>query len=192
MDMQNLQKDGINRWTLQQELTPNKEKGNICLLCAKQGRTCCQGHDIYVTPGDCERIRSHSGMADFFEFRGCSQPAYAEQDGDPLWRQYVFRRNGRRRVLKRRDRDNCLFLGPEGCSLPLTARPLVCRLYPHLYSAVGIAAAWDCECPAIQKEAGLMIEEGIAGVGWHEAVQWHRMLYSEILGEVNTDDLQID
>lgn len=32
-----------------------------------------------------------------------------------------------------------------------------------------------------------MIEEGIAGVGRQEALQRHRMLYSEILREVNTD-----
>ena len=44
----------------------------------------------------------------------------------------------------------------------------------------------------MQREADVTIEEGIAGVGWHETVQWHRMLYREILAEVNTDGLRMD
>ena len=106
----------------------NKNLGYFCLACASQGHTCCQGHDIYVTRGDCERIRLAGGGVDFFEYRSCSHAAYADQGDDPLWQQYVFRRDGSRRVLKRRTGGDCVFLGPQGCLLPLTARPLVCRL----------------------------------------------------------------
>jgi Fe-S-cluster containining protein len=170
----------------------SQDLGACCLACARQGHTCCQGHDIYVTRGDCERIRNANGAADFFEYRNCSVAAYAEQDDDPLWRQYVFRRDGSRRVLKSLADGNCLFLGPAGCSLALSARPLVCRLYPHLYSADGIAGVWDSECPATRTQVGAQLEQGIAGVQWSQAVQWHRMLYAEILWEVNSDENRPD
>ena len=174
------------------EPAASRDLGACCLACANQGHTCCQGHDIYVTHGDCERIRSANGATDFFEFRGCSLAAYAEQDDDPLWRQYVFRSDGSRRVLKRLANGNCLFLGPAGCSLALSARPLVCRLYPHLYSAEGIAGAWDNECLAARTRTGAQIEQGIAGVQWPQALQWHRMLYAEIQWEAHSDENRPD
>jgi Fe-S-cluster containining protein len=188
--MDNLNPRGDNPGTgaCFQAPVPSKDLGHYCLACASQGHTCCQGRDIYVTHGDCARIGRHSRVADFFEYRGCSHLDYADQDDDPLWQQYVFRRDGSRRVLKRLADGNCLFLGRAGCCLPLTARPLVCRLYPHLYSANGIAGVWDGECPAAKTQASPMLEKGIAGVQWQDAVQWHRMLYSEILLETNTND----
>ncbi len=170
------------------EPAPNMDLGSFCLECASQGHTCCQDHDIYVTKGDCERIIRCCSMSDFHEYRGCSHLDYADQGNDPMWRQYVFRADGSRRVLKRLADGNCLFLGASGCSLPLTARPLVCRLYPHLYSAGGIAVEWDGECPAARTKAGPLLEKGIAGVQWQQAVQWHRMLYGEILWEANTNE----
>ena len=166
--------------------------GASCLACASQGHSCCQGRDIYVTRGDCERIRNAGVATDFFEFRGCSLAAYAEQDDDPLWRRYVFRSDGSRRVLKRLANGNCLFLGPDGCSLALSARPLVCRLYPHLYSADGVAGVWDHECPATRTQAGDQIEQGIAGVQRPQALQWHHMLYTEILWEAHSDENRPD
>jgi Fe-S-cluster containining protein len=171
-----------------QEPVPNKDMGHFCLACASQGHTCCQGHDIYVTRGDCKRIGEHSRIVDFFEYRGCSHADYADQGDDPVWRQFVFRRDGSRRVLKRLADGDCLFLCSAGCSLPLTARPLVCRLYPHLYSANGIAGVFDGECPAAKIQAIPMLEKGIAGVQRQEAVQWHHMLYTEIYWEANTNE----
>ena len=162
--------------------------GHYCRACASQGHTCCQGHDIYVTRGDCSRIADHCGEHAFFEYRGCSRTAYADQDDDPLWRQYVFRHDGSRRVLKCRSDGDCHFLGIHGCALPLSTRPLVCRLYPHLYSADGIADGWDGECPAAQTQAGPLIEQGIAGVQRQQAVQWHRLLYTEILWEAEINE----
>jgi len=192
MDNLNPQGDIPGTGACLQAPVPNRDLGHYCLACASQGHTCCQGHDIYVTRGDCERIDRYSRVVDFFEYRGCSHADYADQDDDPVWRQYVFRRDGSRRVLKRLADGNCLFLDFAGCCLPLTARPLVCRLYPHLYSANGIAGVWDGECPAAKTQAGAMLEKGIAGVQWQEAVQWHRMLYTEILWEANTNENRFD
>ena len=168
------------------ERAGSRDLGSFCLTCASQGHTCCQGHDIYVTLGDCSRIQRFTGATQFFEYRGCSRAAYADQDDDPVWRRHVFRADGSRRVLKQSVDHNCLFLQTAGCCLPLSARPLVCRLYPHLYSASGIAGVWDDECPATRTQADPSIEQGIAGVQFQQAVQWHRMLYNEIQWEAST------
>ena len=192
MDNLNPQGDNSGAGACIQEPARAKDLGHYCLACASQGHTCCQGHDIYVTRGDCERIGRHSRVMDFYEYRGCSHPDYADQGEDPLWQQYVFRLDGSRRVLKRLAGGDCLFLGPAGCSLPLTARPLVCRLYPHTFSANGIAGVWDGACPAAKAETSPMLENGIAGVQWQEAVLWHRMLYTEILWEAETNEHRLD
>lgn len=168
------------------EKNGTRDLGSFCLSCASQGHTCCQGHDIYVTRGDCSRIEHFTGTSRFFEYRGCSIADYADQDDDPIWRQYVFCKDGSRRVLEQSADCNCLFLGAAGCALPLNTRPLVCRLYPHLYSAAGIAGRWDDECPATRSQAAPLIEQGIAGVQFQQAAQWHRMLYTEIQWEANT------
>jgi len=170
----------------------NKDTSSMCLACASQGHTCCQGHDIYVTLGDCRRIGYFSGAADFFEYRGCCHADYADQGEDPLWQQHVFRKDGSRRVLKRLADGDCIFLGPGGCDLPLAVRPLVCRLYPHLYSAGRVTGAWDDECPAARTQDRSLMEKGIAGVKQQEAEQWHRMLYTEILWEANTDENRLN
>ena len=170
----------------------NPDKGELCLRCAGQGRTCCQGHDIYVTKGDCQRIQQDGGCCDFYEYRSCAHADYAGQEDDPIWRQHVFRADGRRRVLKWLADGDCLFLGQSGCSLSLTARPLVCRLYPHLYAADGLNGQWDGECMATRLQAMPSLEKGIAGVAWQQAVQWHHMLYTEILLEDKENENRLD
>ena len=94
MDTQNPQGEISMAGTFHQQCTTPEIRGHLCLDCARQGLTCCQEHDIYVTAGDCQRIRRHTRSLDFFEYRGCSHAAYADQEDDPLWRQYVFRDNG--------------------------------------------------------------------------------------------------
>lgn len=192
MDTGHPQGDGLRTGVCAPDTADHKDSGQSCMVCASQGQTCCQWRDIYVTRGDCERIGHFIAAMDFYEYRGCSQAAYADQDDDPVWRQYVLGRLGRRRVLKRLANGDCLFLGPAGCSLTLTARPLVCRLYPHLYSDKGIKEVWDNECPATQIQESRMIEQGIAGVQLQQAVRWHRMLYTEILWEANTNENRLD
>ena len=174
------------------ESAAEKNSNTICMACASQGHTCCQGHDIYVTLGDCRRIGHHGQAMDFFEYRGCCHADYADQGDDPLWQQLVFRSDGSRRVLKRLDDGNCIFLGPAGCGLSLDVRPLVCRLYPHLYSAARISGAWDDQCPAARIQDRFAMEKGIAGVQWRQAQLWHHMLYTEILWEADLDENRIN
>jgi uncharacterized protein len=168
------------------------DQSRLCRECAQAGHTCCQEHDIYVTLGDCRRISKHTRQHNFYEYRGCADAAYADQADDPLWAQYVFRLDGSRRVLKRKANGDCIYLTDVGCQLPLVVRPLVCRLYPHVYSARGIDTAWDPDCPAARVTPAAMIETGIAGVEAQEAAQWHQCLYNEVLREGQDDENWID
>lgn len=188
MAIQNGVPKTLAAWVTPQDRALSTDFGRYCRTCAGQGQTCCQGHDIYVTPGDCQRIRHYLGVRNFFEYRPCSLQAYADQDDDPVWRQYVFRHDGCRRVLMTRVGGDCLFLENSGCLLPLTVRPLVCRLFPHMYSAKGVTGGWDQDCPIGRTHAEKLIDQGIAGITWQEAVKWHRMLYAEILWEAKAHE----
>jgi Fe-S-cluster containining protein len=168
------------------------DQSRLCRECARVGRTCCQGHDIYVTWGDCHRIFIHTRLRDFFEYRACSDLAYADQGEDPLWQQHVFRPDGSRRVLKRQANGDCHFLSSQGCQLPLTVRPLICRLFPHVYSAAGIYDSWDEGCPAARVIAKAALESSIAGMARGEAARWHQLLYDEVIWEGLIDESWIN
>jgi uncharacterized protein len=166
--------------------------GEVCAACARQGKTCCQGHDIYLTHGDCRRISEYTGAVGFFEYRGCANAAYADQDDDPVWQRHVFRPDGTRRLLKAQSNGDCFFLSDRGCRLPLHVRPLICRLFPHRYTAESILTDWDSECPAVRATCGAALESRIAGVARDQAEQWHRLLYSEIIWEDLPDENRTD
>jgi Fe-S-cluster containining protein len=162
--------------------------GSFCVACASQGKSCCQGHDIYITPGDCKRIMQYFSKTDFYEYRGCGNLDYADPGDDPIWSRHVFRADGSRRVLRSRPDGDCCFLTPTGCCLPLTVRPLICRLYPHLYTAAGILEQWDGACPAARQHNAALVETCIAGIARIEALQWHHILYQEIIQEGSADE----
>jgi Fe-S-cluster containining protein len=166
--------------------------GSYCLECARRGHTCCQQHDIYVTNGDCQRIHLESGSVNFFEYRGCAFESYADQGDDPVWQYHVFRPDGTRRVLKQKQNGDCLFLSQRGCALSLNSRPLICRLYPRIYSAGGLERVWDSDCPAAHGDPQALIEDGIDGVRWQEATIWHHMLYTEVTREGKENEDRID
>lgn len=155
---------------------------SLCARCARQGKTCCQQREIYVTPGDADRIRKVIGNNDFCHFRVPEDPAYLEQDHDPEWLEHVFRPDGSRRILRRLPNGDCPFLGQAGCRLNLETRPLVCRLYPFLYSARGFEPRLEEGCP------GQLIPQGqdllqVLGMNRAQAEVWHRQLYAEIRTE---------
>ena len=83
----------------------------LCIRCARHMKTCCQTSEVYVSPGDVDRIAAHTGRTDFHEFRPAGDPMYVEQDDDPAWLEHVFRPDGTRRIMKRRPDGDCTFLG---------------------------------------------------------------------------------
>lgn len=127
-----------------------------CARCASVQKTCCQRAEIVVTTGDLARIAAHTGHADVAHRTRPTDPSYLEHDpDDPNWTAYTIAPDGTRRVLKKQDgvhaglsghrgqAGDCAFLGPAGCALPEEVRPLVCRLYPFMYTERGLDGEAD-------------------------------------------------
>lgn len=152
-----------------------------CVKCGRLGKTCCQQREIFVTAGDRERVSTHTGLKDFWEYRAPADPSYLDPDNDPTWWRSVFRTDGTRPVLRRKPDGDCMFLGPAGCVLPLETRPLVCRLYPYEYTVEGLIGI-SSECPPQVIPPGSTILQ-VLDMRTSDAIRWHRMLY----GEITTD-----
>jgi len=153
---------------------------NLCACCARRGKTCCQDREIYLSPGDVARIIAHAGGEPFYEWALPRDPAYLAQDDDPVWQRHVFRRDGRRRTLRRKASGDCWFLGDAGCRLSMEIRPLVCRLHPFAYTADGIAAETEKGCPENLLPPGANLISALAMSG-DAAARWHHMLYDEVI-----------
>lgn len=154
----------------------------LCAKCAKERITCCQQREIYITLGDVERISAYTDQVEFIEFRVPTDPAYLDQDDDPVWKEYVFRADNSRRVLKRDEKGNCTFLKKNGCELPEDIRPLVCRLYPFSYTSDGILLDLEHDCPVHLLQQGQTLIDAL-NMSFDKAQIWHQMLYQEILLE---------
>ncbi len=154
-------------------------EASLCSRCAQRGKTCCQICEIYVTPGDVQRIGAFVGHFAFFEFREPADPRYLDQDDDPEWARCVFRPDGSRRVLRRSSTGDCVFLGPMGCRLPWEVRPLVCRLYPVEYTASGLKPELADGCPLDLLPPGQDLLQAL-DMTWEKATLWHWQLYAEI------------
>lgn len=154
----------------------------LCVRCARHMKTCCQTAEVYVTPDDVDRIKAHTGQQGFTEFRVPENSVYLDQEDDPAWLKYVFRKDGSRRILKRRDNGDCPFLGSAGCILPLEIRPLVCRIYPYDYTEQGLREELARGCPLELLRPG---QDLIAALEMNraDAERWHQQLYQEIRHE---------
>ena len=166
-------------------------KESLCAQCARCGETCCQNRDIYVTPADVERIAAMVGDPNFYDYRVPADPAYLDQDDDPVWQAMVIRPDQSRRCVKQQPNRDCLFLGSLGCRLPSNVRPLVCRLHPYDYDHEGIKGEPAPGCPVhlLSREENLF-----AALDMHraDAQRWHQQLYAEILMEALTDADRLD
>jgi Fe-S-cluster containining protein len=154
----------------------------LCARCARHQETCCQNRDIYVTLGDVARIAAHTGRNGFYEFRVPADPAYLDQDDDPVWRDHVTRADSSRRVLRQVANGDCTFLGEAGCSLPGEIRPLVCRLYPFDYDGQGVKQELTEGCPLELLKPGTELLDEL-NMHRADAERWQRQLYEEIQGE---------
>lgn len=154
----------------------------LCVVCAEQGRSCCVNRDIVVSPGDIDRITSHTGDSHFHELRPARSPEYLEHDDDPLWNLCTVQLCGRRKVLRHSAPGLCWFLTERGCRLPEEIRPLVCRLHPvefNLDRVTGLSP----ECPAELLPAGENVLTSLA-MDLGRAEEWRRQLYSELQTEL--------
>lgn len=154
----------------------------LCARCAKYTITCCQRTEIFTTLGDLQRIRDFTGSDDFHEYVPVKNPAYADQDDDPVWRDHVLGSDLSREVLKHEPNGDCTFLGEKGCVLPLEIRPLICRLYPFDYNAEGILNELAEGCPVELLRPGQGLLEAL-DMKVEDARRWHQQLYSEILSQ---------
>lgn len=152
----------------------------LCARCAKHQKTCCQNTDIYVTLGDVGRIANASSATDFTEYRAAADPAYDQTEEDPFWQRHVFRSDGTRRVLRQQPNGDCHFLGTEGCTLALSVRPLICRLYPFDYTVDGLKEqpAGGCPIELLRPQQQLL---GVLGMNRSEAERNRAQLYAELV-----------
>ena len=157
---------------------------SLCSDCASIGVTCCckKERDILVTPGDIARIRHALGSDDFWEYREPGDPAYLDQDEDPNWLLYTVRADGTRKVLKKTDPETCVFLTDSGCRLDVETRPLVCRMYPFVYTEHGITGIDAEECPTRLLPSGETLLRAL-DMSYEDGRRWRDMLYYELRAE---------
>ncbi len=74
-------------------------------------------------------------------------------------------------------------LGPQGCLLSLEERPLVCRLYPFVYTARSLRQGDPVYCPPVLLDNCPCSVLEAMGMDIQDAVRWHRQLYQEITQE---------
>lgn len=152
---------------------------NVCGICARLGNTCCQNTEIYLTMGDIQRIAAQVSRLDFFEYRTPLDHSYLDQEDDPVWAVQTILRDGTRRVLKKKNERDCLFLTQTGCQLSMEVRPLVCRLHPLTYTMDGLAEVLDQRCLSVLHEPENALITAM-GMSPDQASSWHRQLYQEI------------
>ena len=162
----------------------------LCYRCAQVQRTCCQGTEVYVTAGDVVRIANAIGRQDFWEYRVAADADYLDQASDPIWQQKVVQSDGSRRVLKRHSNEDCTFLGPQGCAVPLESRPLVCRLYPVLYTEHQILEQFGEACPVGLLAPGQRLVDAIE-MDFDQVRLWHAQLYREVHEETGSSGTSI-
>ena len=162
------------------------QQPSLCSCCANLGETCCQGREIYITPGDQRRISTVAQSLPFVVWRRPTDPIYLGQSNDPLWQRHVFCKDGSRRTLKTKPNGDCIFLSTRGCRLPVEIRPLLCRLHPFTYTANGIDREPDLGCPRHLLADGESVFDA-TGTPWSLALTWHHQLYEEILTDLHDD-----
>jgi len=160
-----------------------------CYQCSQNGTSCCNGTQILLTTGDVRRIAQFSGNLDFFTFE-VPDLAYRDPGDDPVWLKLTVRPDGRRRVLKRTADKNCSMLAENGCLLPISVRPLICRLHPYTYTEAGIAGI-DPGCPMSSEGNWPAVLEQL-GMAASQAREWHRTLYCELRGDHSTSSSDDD
>jgi uncharacterized protein len=156
---------------------------SICSRCSRIRKTCCQISEVFVTQGDIDRIKEYTGIEEKLdEFKYPSDPAYLDQEDDPVWAAHVFQPDKTRRVLIRKEDGDCRFLHDDGCELPMEIRPIICRLYPHNYNAEGFTGVTN-RCPSELLDPGVDILDALDLRDMSGPIRWRNTLYQEIIDE---------
>ena len=81
---------------------------------------------------------------------------------------------------------DCHFLGPQGCTLASTVRPLICRLYPFDYTVDGIKErpAGGCPVELLRPQQQLL---QVLGMDRDEAERYRAQLYAELPEQEDSD-----
>jgi lysine-N-methylase len=146
--------------TAGRELVYPKEVHFTCSRCGD----CCRGWHVMLGPGEAERLSAldWSGVAP--DLTGVSPGAPVP--GEP---------RSRRLALARRPDGACIYLGSKNqCRVHETfgeaAKPLLCRLYPFGFLAVGDRVAVDVSfaCRAVSLDQGEPLSRRVP--------EWHRLL----------------
>lgn len=148
-----------------------------CYQCSQNGTSCCKGTQILLTTGDVRRIARFLDAFNFFTFE-VPDLIYRDPGDDPAWLMLTIRPDGRRRVLKRTAEKSCTMLAENGCLLPITVRPLICRLHPYAFSEAEISGV-DPTCPMSHEGNWPVLLEQL-GMAMNEARIWHSLLYREL------------
>ena len=136
---------------------PEKRRVSVCGACAERGTLCC-----LTAPGEKLATLSFRDVRRIEEATGLGEHRFVEREQlDPMERlaYETFRPLyrglfvGNVRLGLRAKRGGCVFLvRGQGCSLPLEARPLACRLYPFDYDLAGQLTLVDApHCLAIDE-----------------------------------------
>lgn len=155
---------------------------SFCAECARRGPTCCATRRIVLTPGDVTRIERWCAQCCSAQWsqtpwvQTVESAVFEPAETDPLWDAWL--RRGLVDVL-RQGPQGCVFLGADGCVLPLDVRPLICRLYPFEYTESAIKGVWPHLCPRPEADNTALL---LALLGMSAAVadSWRQQLYAEI------------
>jgi Fe-S-cluster containining protein len=129
---------------------------HICETCHKSGKGCCifrgsvTSEQIGIFQNDITMIENHLGiMGSEFIIKETVNKNFIEtlsQTVHPIFTK-IYHNNISFRLKTINSR--CIFLGENGCSLPLEARPLYCRIYPFFPSKdflnIIVLSSYDCK-----------------------------------------------
>lgn len=136
---------------------------HVCERCAQ----CCA-----IAPGDegwifplfdleVQRIGAHCGRDDWYALEdNTDRLVQAMQKLFPGWEEQVAQKlpvPGKHRRLRANADGVCVFLGPDGCSLPRGVRPAHCSLFPFWVQGRTVTRLVAPECLAM-RESGSMID----------------------------------
>ncbi|MBS2023632.1 MAG: YkgJ family cysteine cluster protein [Deltaproteobacteria bacterium] len=132
---------------------------SVCGRCVAAGGGCCTSEPgIFgppLTRADEERIAAATGLTPrkFVHVRSVdAEEQRAWEEDVPSAKGIVVR--GKVRSLARPD-GRCLLLTERGCSLPLDARPLQCRLFPFVVRGRSLTVQPAGECLAVREADGI-------------------------------------